>query len=57
MLHVEYQAMRKALEEAYMEALSKDPLLETPDYMEIPVILYSKLSKYITLMHSTTSQK
>lgn len=57
MLYVEYQAMRKALEEAYMEALSKDPLLETPDYVEIPVILYSKLSKYITLMHSTTSQK
>lgn len=57
LLNNEYIAMIKALEEAYNEALSKDPTLETPTYMEIPVLLYNKLGKLMAMMRSSVIQR
>ncbi|MEM1773417.1 MAG: type II/IV secretion system ATPase subunit [Desulfurococcaceae archaeon] len=53
LLYKEYLAMIKALEETYSEAVSKDPTLETPTYVEIPILLYNKLRKYMAMTRST----
>lgn len=44
-LRKEYNAMRKILSEVYEEAKSKDPDLETPDYQELPRVLYKRLEE------------
>ncbi|MGC8983266.1 MAG: type II/IV secretion system ATPase subunit [Desulfurococcaceae archaeon] len=42
-LEREYAAMVEVLREAYEEAASRDPTLETPTYRELPAILYGRL--------------
>ena len=44
-LRKEYEAMKRVLREVYEEAKRKDSELETPDYKELPKILYAKLSE------------
>jgi flagellar protein FlaI len=46
-LQKEYEAMKKVLEEVYHEAKEKDPELESPDYRELPIILYRKLEEVL----------